>query len=101
LIRVIIAVTAEGRIELEQPDDFGRFSIRLASSDAAECAISAALRLDGADHAWVPPDLVRGLAGNADPRWEDGFVKMLSFADTHGWRDAHGAIRAHIERDVA
>jgi hypothetical protein len=97
---VLIAVAADGRISLAEPDDFRRFSIRLAEGEPARRAMAAALRPDGEDHAWVPADLVRRLAGG-DAAWEEGFAKMLAFATGRGWVDGDGAIRAHIEREAS
>jgi hypothetical protein len=52
-----------------------------------------------ADHAYIAPQALRELAGDAasDPEWIDRFQKMLDYARAHGWTRDDGAVRAHIE----
>lgn len=70
---------------LAEPDDFGRFEV------AAERP----------GHATIAAEELRRLAGAraADPEWQSNLEKMLAYADSKGWIEADGSIRAHIEWD--
>lgn len=101
-MRIVLAPGAVPK--LEEASDFRRFSIELAGDQpAAQGQALAALLapvadLDETGHGWVRPDAVRALtplSGNAD--WQDGFAAMIGFAARHGWIDAQGRIRAHVE----
>ena len=67
---------------LGEPDDFTSFKLTIRQ----------------ADHALVPVESLRQLAGDRadDPDWRRQFEKMLGYAQQHGWVD-DGAVRAHIE----
>jgi len=51
------------------------------------------------DHAWVGREALTQLAGPKadDPEWREGLDKMLAYADSKGWTNDAGAIRAHVE----
>ncbi|WP_226575332.1 flavin reductase family protein [Acuticoccus sediminis] len=93
-----IIVTDDGHLRLDDPRDFKRFSVGVRRRGAgAERALRPVARIEG-EHAWVRPDDLRRLsphAGEAD--WEAGFAAMIGFARKHGWIDAEGCVRAHIE----
>jgi hypothetical protein len=44
--------------------------------------------------------VIRDLAGDRadNARWQASFDGMLAYADAHGWRDADGRVRAHVQR---
>lgn len=97
-MRIVLAAGAVPR--LEGASDFKHFSLMLDPALDADrkTAVASVAELDGHDHAWVRPDAVRAMAphgGRAD--WEQGFAAMVGFAAKHGWVDAEGRIRAHIE----
>jgi flavin reductase (DIM6/NTAB) family NADH-FMN oxidoreductase RutF len=95
-----IVIGASGSAHLETPSDFKRFSILLDApqNENAEKALSGVVQLDGSQHAWVRPEVVRALSPAAKyADWEEGFRGMVDFASSKGWVNADGAIRAHIE----
>ena len=55
--------------------------------------------------AMLPPGVLKALASDAaaadgfelDAGWDDGFAAMLAYADSEGWIDDDGAVRAHVE----
>ncbi|MCC5969087.1 MAG: flavin reductase family protein [Pararhodobacter sp.] len=101
-MRLVITTGCAPR--LESATDFKRFSLRLDLVPGHDhlTALAPVGEADGDSHAWVRPDALRALsphAGQSD--WEEGFAAMLRFAAQHGWTDAHGRIRAHIESTEA
>jgi hypothetical protein len=72
-------------LTLTEPDDFSRFSVRVAISD----------------HTYVAPSTVKELAMDhaKDTAWLAGFESMLQYASTAGWVGKDGAVRAHIEQN--
>jgi hypothetical protein len=81
------------------------------SDDTDEIALSAALAEAGIgrDRATgavlLLPAVLQALAADAaaadgyelDTGWDQGFADMLAYADTEGWIDDDGAVRAHVE----
>jgi hypothetical protein len=52
------------------------------------------------DHVFVDRAVVEDLAGAScceDPKWQAGLSAMIEYAAQHGWVDADGRIRAHVE----
>lgn len=97
------------RLALADPEDLGRFSVRVgvpASASAAvpddvhrlhDVLVSAhAGRLDDDGHALIEPESLRFYAaGQVDEGWEEAFAAMVAGAAAHGWvKD--GLIRAHV-----
>jgi hypothetical protein len=69
-------------VRLTEPEDFSRFSVVVVAPP----------------HAWIHPDALIELAGRAGDRaWQDALAGMVGFADSHGWVDAAGRVRAHVE----
>ncbi len=107
---MIIFVTADGRAELREPDEFRSFKIvpdlkimsggtpGLAALTAALAGI-AKLEPDGKT-AWVARTAVRRLRGpNPPPAWLASFDKMVESVRRFGWVDDQtDSVRAHIER---
>jgi hypothetical protein len=86
---------------LVDPDDFGAFDLLLeGDEDLAAEAISALGELAGVDHVYVEPDRLIALAGvhGRNPVWVASLWEMIAYADTHGWVDTEGRVRAHIVR---
>jgi hypothetical protein len=106
---VIIAVDMSQQpasVALRAPDDFGDFHIEVsgAAADAALASVVSEFgRLsDEGTHVFVEVETIRDLAGDraVDARWQASFDGMLAYADAHGWRDADGRVRAHVQRSA-
>ncbi|GAA5169409.1 hypothetical protein [Amycolatopsis dongchuanensis] len=93
-------------VELAEPDDCKRFSVRVAGEvDAAELerildAEGVGELADGGEHVFVSIEALRKLAsGRTGPGWPEDFAAMLAYAGSKGWlNDAADRVRAHIER---
>jgi hypothetical protein len=49
-------------------------------------------------HAWVEPAALTQVAGRTgDAAWQRKLADMVSYAQTRGWLDDHGRVRAHLE----
>jgi hypothetical protein len=104
-VQVVVDIEAEpATVVLEEPDDCGRFHVRVRGGrDAGK--LDDALQansvgdLDGEGEALVRVDAVRRLAtGAVGGTWEDDFTAMLGYARSKGWVSDDGAsIRAHVE----
>ena len=101
---MIIYITAEGRAELRDPDEFRSFKI-VVEGGLAPAALGpalaglATLEPDGKT-AWVGRDAVKRLRGaDAPAAWGASFDKMIESVRRFGWvNDQTGTVRAHIER---
>lgn len=100
---MIIVITADGRPELREPDEFRNFKI-VASGASGVAAVSTALAgiatvdADGKT-AWVTRAAVRRLRGPNPPAdWLAAFDKMVESVRRFGWvNDQTDSVRAHIE----
>lgn len=69
-------------VRLTEPEDFSHFSVVVVAPP----------------HAWVHPDALADLGGRSeDGAWQDKLAGMIGFADSKGWLDAAGRVRAHVE----
>ena len=96
---MIIFITADGRAELREPDEFKSFKIVAAGpSGVAALGGIAAVEADGKT-AWVVRDAVRRLRGPHPPAaWLASFDKMVESVRRFGWvNDQTDSVRAHIE----
>jgi hypothetical protein len=98
---IVVAVSREPAVTLQDAADFAGFRVVAPHADAA--AARAALERAGItwlaeDHVAVPEGVVRTLAGDraGEPGWEAGFAAMLAYAASKGWVSGAG-IRAHVE----
>jgi hypothetical protein len=98
---IIVIDLSESRVLLQDPADFGRFSVATeGQGDLAEVVRQSGLgRLkDDGEHVVVDPVALRALAGPAaTDQWEEGFAGMCEYAADKGWVEADGGIVAHIE----
>jgi len=99
----ISANNGAAAVELLDADNFREFSVvASADLDAATLADGAAQvgRAEGDDHVFVDRAKLVALAGASaeSEEWQKSFEGMVGYADSKGWVDADGAIRAHIER---
>jgi hypothetical protein len=88
---------------LTEPGDFTAFDVHLieGAPEALHTTLAALGRVDdNAEHVWVEPVLVIEVAGAHanDDRWREKFEAMVIYAQSKGWVDGSGAIRAHVER---
>lgn len=73
-------------VEVCDPEDFTRFKVVVVTPT----------------HTWVDPRSLTELAGRAgDAAWEDKLGRMISYAQTKGWLDGQGRLRAHVEPEPA
>jgi hypothetical protein len=69
-------------VEVMEPDDFTSFKVVVLTPS----------------HSWVEPGGLAALAGRADdPDWQQKLAGMISYAESKGWLDEQGRIRAHVE----
>jgi len=104
---LIVIDVAQGRVSLEDPSDFTRFSVDVVGEGGGEAgdALAEAVRRSGigrlredGEHLVVDPAALRALAGPAaDQAWDEGFSGMCAYAATKGWMEDDG-VTAHIER---
>ena len=100
---MFIKVSADGRVTLEEHDNFRAFKLVIAGEagalDAARRAVAGLAELPDADTAWVSePALRRRPEVAADAEWQQSLGGMIDKARPHGWiDDARKAIKAHIE----
>jgi hypothetical protein len=98
---IIVIDLAESRVLLQQPDDFGRFSVAVEGDGDLDDVVrqSGLGRLkDDGEHVVVDPVALRALAGPAaTDDWEEGFSGMCAYAAGKGWMEDGGVV-AHIER---
>ena len=100
---MIIKVTADRRVVLEDRDNFRAFKLviegRREAFDAIRGALAGTAELVDADTAWVSQEALRGRPEVAqDAAWQQAFAAMVEKARPHGWiDDARGAIKAHVE----
>lgn len=99
---MLISVDVGPLVTLEDPDDFTAFSISrrqgVSDDDLAE-AVARLGRASGQDHVFVSVEALTSLAGSraADHDWQSGLGRMTTYAQSKGWVDKQGGIRAHIE----
>jgi hypothetical protein len=99
---VLITIDAGPTVTLEDPDDFTAFSIACREGLTDDDRTSAVARLGraaGPDHVFVTTESLADLAGSraADQDWQSGLAKMTAYAQSKGWVDEQGGIRAHIQ----
>jgi len=104
-------------VKLRHREDMGRFSVQALLPDddgqdlgalgalAAALSVHDAGTVDPDGQVFVPPGVVRRLAGDAATQdhedlgsdWDEAFATMLEAAGTRGWLADDGSIQAHIE----
>jgi hypothetical protein len=100
---MIIHVTPEGAVELQNRDDFKAFKITVARNDAnpdlAARALYAIATFDpDGKTAWVKCDALRTWQGRAQSaEWVQSFDKMIESVRRFGWVRDDGTVRAHVE----
>lgn len=92
-------------ITLEEPDVFTAFSVVIDGQTDQVVEHGALERLGAvADegHVFVEQERVLSLAGEraTDTAWREQLDGMIGYAQSKGWVDDAGRIRAHVERRV-
>ena len=101
---MIIRITASSQaIEIDDPDNFKAFSVRIEGSFddpavQAELLGRVALSSDR-EHAWISEKVLREWPQlSAESWWQEGLSKMIAAVQRFGWIDpVNHSIRAHIE----
>jgi hypothetical protein len=87
------------RTRLVEADDFKAFAVVADGPRERFAAAAEPLgRVDG-DHVFVDLGVLREMAGDhgQDAAWLTGLQQMVDYAAAHGWTDADGRVRAHVE----
>jgi hypothetical protein len=86
------------RAELHDLDDFNRFEIRASRDNAVTVALETLGGTSDGTHGFVTREALARLAGprGESPDWRTGLDGMADYAESHGWTDDEGRIRAHI-----
>jgi hypothetical protein len=100
---MFIKVSANGRVTLEDRDNFRAFKLVIDGSteqlDAARKVLSGTAELLDSTHAWIFEEALRKRPETAnDATWQQNLDAMVEKAKPHGWIDEQKkAIKAHIE----
>lgn len=101
-VDVDISVTPAS-VALRNQDDFGEFKVVISGSSGDLAAVEAALkpyaRVTPEGYAFFDFETLDQLSAGrgADPTWLESLAGMVRYAESKGWVDEHGAIRAHCE----
>ncbi len=101
----MIVDISDTAVALTEPDDCGRFHVRIPSGLPVEAldailASAGAGQRRGTDKVAVNVAWLRASAHEVDPDWADRFGRMLAFAGTKGWlTDDGAAVYGHIAND--
>ena len=100
---MFVKVAADGRVSLEEKDDFRAFKLLVeggpARLDQVRRALNGTAEVQDQDRAWIFEQALRKRPEVAnDATWQSNLGAMIEKAKPHGWvDDAKKAIRAHIE----
>ena len=99
-----LRIEDDGRLVLEEIDDFGRFHIAAAAERIAGETASPDFRqiaeAAGEGHFWLNADAIVDLSPKAgDEAWKSAFWNMLAKAEPYGFADLQGRrLKAHLLR---
>jgi hypothetical protein len=101
---MMIRIIAKSRsVEIDAPDNFRAFSVRIEGrfddpALEAELLRRVAVRHDR-EHAWISEQVLREWPQiKSETWWQDGLTGMIAAVQKFGWTDnASHSIRAHIE----
>jgi predicted transcriptional regulator len=100
---MFVKVAADGRVSLEEKDDFRAFKLLVeggpARLDQVRRALNGTAEVQDQGRAWIFEQALRKRPEVAnDATWQSNLGAMIEKAKPHGWvDDAKKAIRAHIE----
>ena len=101
---MIVDIT-ETAVALTEPDDCGRFHVRVPAGLPVEMldallASAGAGQRTGTEQVAVSITWLRSSADDVASDWADRFDKMLAFAGTKGWLTDNGAaVYGHVTHD--
>ncbi len=97
-----LKILEDGRLVLEEIDDFKRFHISAAAEQLSGQEASPDFRRiaadDGEGHFWLNAEAIIELSAKAgDDAWQTAFWEMLAKAEPYGFADLGGRrIKAHV-----
>ena len=100
---MFVKVSADGRVSLEDRDNFRAFKLVIEGGpeklDAARRALTGTAELPDQATAWIFEQALRQRTEVAqDAAWQGNLGTMIEKARPHGWIDEQKkAIKAHIE----
>jgi hypothetical protein len=99
---MIVHIDKLGDVTLRDSSNFREFHVDCDCPETERARIQKALATVGEmtdqQHVWVSEQWLRAQVPNATPDWQEGFAKMLAFAQKQGWIDtSKQAIRAHVK----
>jgi hypothetical protein len=101
-LRVWAGDSGEGQVTLEEPDDCGRFHLvcevdpELLGPALVEANVGS---LEDDETALIDPEaIVRAVTDRVAADWSERYAAMVEYAETKGWINPDGSIRAHVER---
>lgn len=95
------------RVALADPDVFDRLAVIVAGGGSREELARATADIGGLDHdgehLFVARGALRSLAGEraVSAAWMEGFDAMIEYAESKGWVDSEGRVRAHVQWEGA
>jgi len=101
-VNVDLAATSNS-VQLREPDHFREFKVVVVGHREERTSLEQALRpfgrLDNDGYAWIRRDAVERLAGerSTNPDWSGSLDGLVAYAQSHGWVDSAGDLRAHCE----
>ena len=99
---MLVKIASDWSVSLEDPEDFKRFSVSVATSadelPRLRDAVSHAGSLIDKDPMWVSEAWLRTAPGRIEgEKWQDSVSAMIAGAKKYGWVDeANGSIKAHV-----